>query len=156
MSMAETVKNFLSQAEIPYRLVHHDPTATSQETAQQSHIPGDRVAKAVVLDDGEALLIAVIPATHRVDPMALTELLDRRVHLVDEGDFELLFRDCRPGAVPAIGQAYGVTTVVDEGLVDEDEVYFEAGDHETLVRVDRASFQKLMAGVPRGQFSHHV
>ena len=156
MSIAETVKNFLSNNEVEYRLVRHGPTATSQQSAQSAHIPGDRLAKAVVLDDGEALLLAVIPATHRIDPVALSELLDRRVHLVAETDFEVLFRDCRAGAVPPIGQAYGVATVIDESLVAQPEVFFEAGDHETLVRVERSAFQRLMRGVPRGTFSHHV
>jgi Ala-tRNA(Pro) deacylase len=156
MSIAETVRSFLYRTDVPYRLVRHDRTATSQETAQAAHVSGDRVAKGVVLDDGEMLLLAVIPASHRLDPVALSDMLERRVHLVDEGDFETVFGDCRAGAVPPIGQAYGLATVVDETLVNADEVYFEGGDHETLVRVDRPAFQRIMTGVPRGSFSYHV
>jgi prolyl-tRNA editing enzyme YbaK/EbsC (Cys-tRNA(Pro) deacylase) len=31
--------------------------------------------------------------------------------------------------------------------MDKDDVYFEAGDHEELVHVDRTGFRKLLRGV---------
>ncbi len=36
------------------------------------------------------------------------------------------------------------------------EIWFEGGDHRTLVRVSGDGFRKLMAEARHAQFSHHA
>jgi len=152
----DTVTNFLERQRIDFEVVTHRPTATSLETVHAAHIPGEQLAKAVVFEDGERYLLAVIPATNRVDPWALADLLDRDVFIANEDDFRMVFRDCRPGAVPPIGQAYGMSTVVDDALIELPEVFFECGDHEHVIRVDRTAFAQLMQDAPHGAISYHL
>jgi len=154
--MPDTVSNFMHRHGVMFQVVHHRPTATSQETAQAAHVPGDRLAKAVVLEDGEEFVVAVIPATHRLDRWAIAEVLKRPCFLAEEVDFAIAFRDCRPGAVPALGEAYGLQTIVDAGLFDQPEIYFESGDHEGIVKVDAPAFERLMAHAERGVISRRV
>jgi Ala-tRNA(Pro) deacylase len=156
MSVPDTVANYLRASQIPFSMVTHRPTRSSMETAEASRISGDRVAKAVVLEDGERYLMAVIPASHRIDTDALAEILDCDVHLVPEADFGLLFRDCRGGAVPPVGQAYGIHTVVDDAIAAQPDVYLESGDHEHLIHVDHEGFVRLMRTADHGRFSHHT
>jgi len=154
--MPDTVSNFMHRHGVDFQIVRHVQTATSQESAQAAHIPGDQVAKAVVLEDGESFTIAVVPATHRIDRWAIAEILHRPFFLAEEVDFALTFRDCKRGAVPALGEAYGLQTIVDEILFDQSAVYFEAGDHEVLVRVDAAAFECLMANALRAKVSRRI
>lgn len=154
--MPDTVTNFMHRHGVDYQLVRHAPTATSQESAHAAHIPGDQVAKAVVLEDGESFTLAVVPATHRLDRFAITDILQKPVFLASEDEFSMTFRDCRKGAVPAVGEAYGLETIVDEALFGQSAVYFEAGDHEALVRVDAAGFSCLMANALRGVVSRRI
>ncbi len=154
--MPETVSNFLHRYGVDYQVVRHAPTATSQETAHAAHVPGDRLAKAVVLEDGEDFTVALVPATHRLDRWAIAEILQRPFFLAEEVDFAITFRDCRPGAVPALGEAYGLRTIVDEVLFDQPHVFFESGDHEEVVRVDAAAFARLMAHAKRAVISRRV
>ncbi|HEB89290.1 MAG TPA: YbaK/EbsC family protein, partial [Deltaproteobacteria bacterium] len=49
------------------------------------------------------------------------------------------------GAVPPLGAAYGLPTVLDSSLENRSEVFFEAGDHETLVRMEGDEFRGLLA-----------
>lgn len=156
MSIPDTVVKYLQARAIAFEIVTHSPTATSQETAESAHIPGDRVAKGVVLEDGEEYVLAVLPATHRIDTEALSDLLDRDLFLVGEEDVARVFRDCRVGAVPPLGAAYGLHTVVDEALTRQPDVYLEGGDHEHLIHIDHAAFLRLIAGSGRGSFSHHI
>jgi Ala-tRNA(Pro) deacylase len=156
MGIPSTVSEFLHAHEVDFTVVEHRMTVTSMETAEAAHVPGDAVAKAVVLEDGERYVLAVIPATHRLDAIALEGLLDREVRLVGEQDFAVLFRDCRRGAVPAVGHAYGVTTVVDVQLAARADVYLESGDHEHLIHVNRRGFARIMQGSERGAISYHV
>ena len=60
------------------------------------------------------------------------------------------------GAVPPTGPAYDLETLVDEELDKQPEVYFESGDHRTLVHVTGDGFQRLMSEAQHTLFSHHV
>ena len=48
------------------------------------------------------------------------------------------------GAIPAIGEAYGLETIVDDSLTVCPDVYIDAGDHEDFVHMKGVSFRKLM------------
>ena len=109
-----------------------------------------------MLEDGAEYLLAVIPATNRIDWVALGSMLRRPVYMVEESDLSLLLRDCRIGAIPPLGEAYGISTIVDSDLVDEDDLYLEGGDHEHLVHVDHRSFQRLIGRAKTGHFSYSV
>jgi Ala-tRNA(Pro) deacylase len=114
------------------------------------------MAKAVVLKDDKGYLVAVIPATYKLGTGELYDLLGRRLEMAGEGELPGLFGDCDLGAVPPVADAYGIETVCDEGLAKLDDVYFEGGDHTSLVRVSGEDFMKLMGDARRGVFSHHV
>ena len=64
----------------------------------------------------------------------------------------MLFDGCERGALPPVGMAWGIETVVDEELDAKDVVYMEAGDHERLLRMSGAQFQALMRGATHGHF----
>ena len=55
--------------------------------------------------------------------------------------------------MPAIGQAYNINTIYDEALDQLDDVYLEAGDHETLIHLNKAQFGKLMTDTKHSRFS---
>lgn len=152
----ETIGRYLEDRGIRYDVVRHFATANSQETAQAAHVPSDRLAKAVVLEDGEEFLLAVIPASHRLDPIALERVLARPVYLAEERDFAIVFRDCKRGAVPPFGELYGIPTIVDDALLDQPEVYFECGDHERVVHVDHDAFSGLMRSATHARISRHT
>ena len=73
--------------------------------------------------------------------------------MAKETEIDSLFPDCAHGAVPAVGQCYGLSLLVDDSLETEPQVYIEAGDHETLLRMTHAQFAQLMAGARHGRFS---
>jgi Ala-tRNA(Pro) deacylase len=154
MAIAITLKQFLADSGIDYEMLTHPRAVSSSKTAEVSHIPGARLAKAVVLKDGkDGYLLAVLPASHHIQLDALQGWLGRPVVLATEEEIEALFDDCDLGAVPPIGNAYGLDVVMDESLGGDDDVYFEGGDHATLIRVAGTSFDKLMGNAHQGQFS---
>ncbi len=54
-----------------------------------------------------------------------------------------LFGDCEPGAVPALGDAYGIQVIWDDDLKYTSDIYIEAGDHEHLIRIEPESLQEI-------------
>ena len=155
MAMAPQVEKLLALSGARYELVAHPRSRTSIQTADYADIPGDRLVKAVVLEDEQGKLMAVLPSTRSVHMGHLTTQLERRVRLADEDELPSIFPDCAPGAVPPLGPVYGLRMVVDTSLDALDEVYFEAGDHQHLVRMDAARFRELLGAAPRVDFGAH-
>jgi Ala-tRNA(Pro) deacylase len=109
-----------------------------------------------MLEDSEGYVMAVLPATHKVDLGAVHRQLNRTLGLATDRELTDLFKDCEPGAIPPLGRTYGVETILDESLDGLQDIYFEAGDHITLVHVTGRDFLRLMADAPRAKISHHV
>ena len=156
MSIATRLKWFLDSRGAHYELIPHAHTASMLEAARAAHVPVERVATSVLLEDERGYMMAVLPASHRIRIQELTEQLDRTLELATEPELEQLFRDCEVGAVPPLGAAYGLPTVVDDSLLNTPDVYFEAGDHEDLVHLSGVEFLSLLAGSRHGRFSRHA
>ena len=155
MSIAATVQTCLAQTGVHYDIIEHPRTSNSARTAQAAHVPGERIAKSVLLEDGDRYLMAVVPATHSVDIGALYRRFGREIGLATEAQVAELFADCEPGAVPPLGHIYGIETILDEAFVDAEDVYFEGGDHRALVHVNGSDFLKLMGDAPRARIGLH-
>jgi Ala-tRNA(Pro) deacylase len=153
MTIATSVMNTLTSANIVYEVVAHPKSFSSSETAAVAHVADDHIAKGVLLRDTTGYLLAVIPASQWVDFKRLQQDLGRELKLASEAEIERLFVDCDPGAVPPLGRVYGVETVMDEALTSLAHVYFESGDHERLIKVNGEQFKALMQGVRHGHFS---
>jgi Ala-tRNA(Pro) deacylase len=156
MTIAASVQDYLFREGVHYDLIAHESTQDSNHSAQAAHISGDRLAKCVMLEDDKGFLMAVLPASHKVDLGAVRRQLNRELGLVTDRELVDLFKDCEPGALPPLGLAYGIDTILDQRLVDAPDIYFEAGDHRALVHVSGSGFLKLMANAARGHISHHA
>jgi Ala-tRNA(Pro) deacylase len=156
MGIAITVRDYLEINGRPYELIHHDKAFTSMETAAAAHVPGDALAKSVLLGNDYGYLVAVIPSTHRVDLTALRARLGHDFGLASEAEAMTIFRDCERGSIPPFGQAYGLPVLVDERLLEPEDLYCEAGDHSELVHMFGGDFRALMADARYGRISRHV
>lgn len=157
MTIAATIATYLADKGVPYEIVSHRHSGDSLDTAVAAQVPGDKLAKAIVLKDEEGCLVAVLPALWKIKMSQIHKVAGRpHLQLVTEDQLGPLFEDCEVGAVPAIAQAYGLATVWDESLASADPVYFEGGDHVSLVRISGADFRKLMAGAGCGTLGEPV
>ncbi len=153
MSIAVTLARYLAEKSIAYDVVQHPHTVTALESAKASHIPVDRLAKAVVLKAEDGYMLAVLPASRHIQFADLRRQLAADVAMASEDQAEALFRDCEPGAVPALGAAYGLEVVVDDSLATEPEIYLEGGDHASLVHLSGTTFAKLLASARHAHFA---
>jgi Ala-tRNA(Pro) deacylase len=154
MYVSQTVAGYLDACDAEFDVLHHARTSCSAETARVAGIPEAALAKAVMLEGPDQLLLAVVPASSRVDCGQLAKVLrDRKPQLAPESELPYVFRDCAQGAVPATGHAFGLPTIVDDALLASADVYFEAGDHEHLIHMKGAEFARIMIGQPHGRIS---
>lgn len=153
MTIAKRLQKFMEEHDVEYDVVMHRPTPSSSKTAQVSHVSGHRIAKGVVLKDEDGYTLAVLPATRHVRLNALQEWLHRNFALASEEEIGEIFADCDLGAIPAMGDAYGLPTLVDETIEDAPEIYVEAGDHKCLLHMKGNTFRRLVEGANHGHFS---
>jgi Ala-tRNA(Pro) deacylase len=156
MGIALTLQEYLNDHRISYDVITHEQTNSSTRTAQASHVPGDRVAKGVILTKEGGFLMAVLPASCKVRLDAIERMLLCPVNLATEDEISSIFTDCEVGAIPPIGAAYALDCVVDESLEQQADLYLEGGDHRSLIHVSHAQFHDLMKDVPHGHIGERA
>jgi Ala-tRNA(Pro) deacylase len=152
MAIAPTLQRYLDQ-HVAYEVIPHEPTMSSMRTAEACHISGKRLAKAVVLRRNGGYMLAVIPASHHVRLADLSDQLGEEVDLAAEREIDQLFRDCARGAIPPIGDCYGLEMIVDDTIDNAPDIYFEGGDHATLIHLTHAHFARLTRDARHGRFT---
>jgi Ala-tRNA(Pro) deacylase len=155
MTVAPTLEKYLTSKNIKYDVIMHDPTMSSSRTAETCRIPGDRIAKAVVLRDENGFVLAILPASHHIRLSDLKRRLGFDVALATEQEIQQLFEDCAQGAVPPAGECYGLDVIVDDSIEAQPEIYLEGGDHATLIHLTHAQFATCTEQAWRGRFNVH-
>lgn len=156
MSIARRVRTYLEQEGVAYEHSEHPPAFTAQEVAAAEHVPGKELAKTVMLTDGEAFLMAVLPATRRIELDELREVAGiPDLRLADEDEFAGLFPDVETGAMAPFGNLYDVPVFVDQALREDESITFSAGTHTDTIRMAYADFERLVGPVV-AEFSEPV
>jgi len=101
-------------------------------------------------------MLAVLPTSHHLRLSDLRDQLGDNVEMAEEPEIDALFPDCAHGAVPPLGHCYALPLIVDDSIEAQPEIYMEAGDHETLLRISHAQFARLMENARHGRFSEKL
>jgi len=99
VTIAASVQDCLAREGVHYDLIAHQRTRDSNHSAQAAHISGDQLAKCVMLEDDKGYLMAVVPASHKVDLRCHASSAQSRARLATDRELVELFKDCEPGAL---------------------------------------------------------
>jgi Ala-tRNA(Pro) deacylase len=138
--------DFLRSRGVWFETLLHRPASSSTKLAGSIHEPGRRVAKTVLIKAGEQFVLAVLPATSRIDLARLGAAVgapEAQVRLATAQELLELFPDCEPGVVPPFGQLYGLKTVVDSALAEMPEIVVCANTRHEGMRIRFHDFQTL-------------
>jgi Ala-tRNA(Pro) deacylase len=141
MPILAKLQEFLDANRVRYAVMSHEPAFTAQQVAAAQHVPGKELAKVVMVRAGDRFLMAVLPATAKLDVHKMPE---RGARLATEHEFQSLFPHCEPGAMPPFGNLYGIPVFVDARLAADQEIVFQAGSHTQTVRMRYADFARLV------------
>ncbi|EKF73818.1 hypothetical protein A11A3_11433 [Alcanivorax hongdengensis A-11-3] len=141
---ARALADFLDNNDVYYHCYNHPPAMTAAEVAQASHIPGEYMAKAVIVNvDGE-MVMAVLPAHIYLDPERMAQSLQAQtVTLATEEQFADRFPLCELGGEPPFGNLYGMKVYVDDTLIKHDWLAFNAGTHTEVIKMGMGDFLRL-------------
>jgi HD-like signal output (HDOD) protein/prolyl-tRNA editing enzyme YbaK/EbsC (Cys-tRNA(Pro) deacylase) len=153
MGIPASIRNFLDSEGVAYETLPHRRTSTLTQAADICEIPVSQIARAVILVDGQGLLMAVLPANHVLDFDALCKLLHRELELVPGNQLSAIFDDCEPRSYPPLAPAYDLDVIVDSSLDSLDVITFEPGVHTTLIQMSKNDYHKLLGDTVSGCFS---
>jgi Ala-tRNA(Pro) deacylase len=142
---AKKLKEYLDRHHIKYTSIKHSPAYTAQEIAARSHISGKDMAKTVMVKINNEMAMAVLPASFKIDFEALMNVTgSAMVDLASEEEFKFIFPDCEIGAMPPFGNLYDLDVYVSEKLAEDNEIWFNAGTHNELIRMHYDDFERLV------------
>lgn len=134
----DAVTAYLEGQGVEYELVEHEERFTAAEEAQASGVELDDAAKDLILRDGDGYLLAVIPASRRLDLGKARDLFETgaSLRLATEEEIRRDFELFEVGAVPPFGPLHGIPQAVDRKLLEHERVLCSAGDHGHGVLVE--------------------
>ncbi|MGD0221579.1 MAG: YbaK/EbsC family protein [Terriglobia bacterium] len=144
MAIPQRIRDYLDSQNVPYETLHHSQAFTAQEVAHSLHVSGKKCVKAVVAEGDNKTVMVVIPASHRLNFQELKSALKaNQLEMLVERELVGLFPDCDLGAVPPIGNLYGIDVWVDRAVASTEKILFCAGTHEDCIRMRYSDFAKL-------------
>jgi len=87
----------------------------------------------------------VVPSDHKVNfEKAKVALNVSDLKLATEDEFRRIFPDCETGAMPPFGNLYGVPVYVDEKFKANEEISFNGGTHNDVVKMKMSDYVRLV------------
>lgn len=139
------LKEYLESNNIKYDTLAHGQAFTSQEIAEAAHISGRELAKTIMIKINGKMAMAVLPASCNIDLGLLRNAAGaEEIELAREEEFQDLFPECEPGAMPPFGNLYGMEVFVDDKLTEDENISFNAGSHTELIKLSYEDFDHLV------------
>jgi Ala-tRNA(Pro) deacylase len=153
MAIALSLHEYLHDHGVHYETLLHERTQSAAQAAHSCSLSETSVAKGVLLRNENGYLLAVVPASSRVEIEALSAMLNQPIALASELEASAIFGDCEIGCVPALAEPYDLMAIVDDGVDAQEDIYFEGGDHRTLVHMRGDDYRRLMSGASHAHIS---
>lgn len=153
-----SVVEYLHSRHVRFETLLHRPASAATKLAQSVHVPGRGVAKTVLVKAGEKYVLAVLPATSRIDLDRLGQVLgmpSSSICLAARNDIGRFFADCEPGVIPPFGRLYGLTTLVDTSLSGSAEIVVPANQRHLGLRIRYRDYEAVESP-HRARFAHPI
>ncbi len=138
-----SLEELLQDKGITYEKHAHRATYTSQSLAAEEHVSGYDVAKPVIVKGDGGFTMCVLPACAHLDLIRVGELLHQDVRLATEKEMGDLFPECELGAEPPVGPLFGIPTIADESLLEDEFLTMQSGRHTEALRIRCQDWQDL-------------
>jgi Ala-tRNA(Pro) deacylase len=147
---------YLDQSNAEYAISEHKPAYSAQVMAAEEHEHGRYVAKPVIVKSEGNYIMCVLAAPHKVVYDKLRDYLGTQdVMLAEEQEIRSLFPDCEEGAQPPFGSLYGIRTIMDKALENDDHIIFQAGTHDRAIHMSMEDYLSL-AKPEIADFAYHA
>ena len=143
MPIPKKTKQYLDKKMAKYEELSHKTVYTAYDMAQTLRKELKMIAKSLLIATDKAYIIAVVPASMRLDLGKLKSALKaKKVSIPDEKIMVKVFK-VKPGAMTAFGGLHQVEVWVDKSLLKTKDVILSAGSFTDSVRMKAKDFIEL-------------
>lgn len=139
-SVFEQIESLLNQHGIAFQVLRHEPVYTSEEAARIRGTPLASGAKALICKGEDRFVMFVVPADRKLDSHAVRRAKGWRKLRFATREEVLELTGLAPGSIPPFGSLFGLPTLCDKRLGDNDVINFNAGDHSISVSMRYADY----------------
>ena len=139
--MFEQLVALLTEAKAKFRVIEHEAEGRSETISVIRGNRPDQAAKAMVLDvrgggGGRRNVLAILPGNRKLDFAAVAKLFEARKCGFASPESAEALTGCAMGAVPPFAMSPDLALVVDEHLLANDTLYFNAGRLDRSMELD--------------------
>jgi Ala-tRNA(Pro) deacylase len=143
----DRIAQYLDSNNVEYQAIRHQPAASAEEYHQVLGTRFEQQAKSIFLrvrrPGAKSFAVLAIQAQKRADLPRAAELLGaREAKLATREQLEQQ-TGCSFGELAPFGGLYGVPVLIDADLLTQDEIYFNAGDLSTSLRMSPNALRDL-------------
>ena len=147
MAIPKKLLAHLDKAKIKYKIVRHKTVYTAYDAAQTLGAKLGEIAKTLVIKADKIYLLAVLPASHKLDLGKLKKIIKaKKIEITKEGVMKKIFK-IKPGAITPFGQIYKVPVYIDKGMLRAKQIIAGAGTFEESVVMTAKNFLKATGGI---------
>ena len=131
----------LDEAKAKFRVIEHEAEGRSEKISVIRGNRPEQAAKAMVLDvrgggGGRRSVLAILPGNRKLDFNAVARLFEARKCGFASPESAEALTGCAMGAVPPFSLNPELSVVVDEDLLANDTLYFNAGRLDRSMELD--------------------
>lgn len=151
-SVFERIEELLSARNVAYKVMRHEPVYTSQEAARVRGTPLASGAKALICKGESDFVMVVLPADRKLASGEVRRAKGwRKLRFASEEEV-LELTGLRPGSIPPFGSLFGLPTLCDRRLAENQLINFNAGDHSISISMAYADYVRV-EGPEMGDFA---
>jgi len=147
----ETIRSYLDDATLSYRLVEHEPVHTSEEARNVLGHEPEEGTKSLALDADGTIVVATVPEPRTVPiPAVAASVGADAAQLCDPSVVESRL-GTELGGVSPFGYGNDVQTLIDPVLFEVPKVYFNPGRNDVTAVVSGEAIQSIAADWSMGR-----
>ncbi len=147
MGIPKKLLSHLDKTKIGYKIVRHKTVYTAYDAARTLGAKLGEIAKTLLIKADKNYLLAVLPASHKLDFGKLKKLVKaKKIEIAKENLMKKIFK-IKPGALSPFGQIYKVPVYIDKGILKAKKIIAGAGTFEESVAMTAKNFLKATGGI---------
>lgn len=143
----EKIKDYFDKNKIVYEEINHEPAGSAEEYHNTLGTRYEQQAKALFVrykkTGQKGFIVVALPAQKQADLEKIRALTrSKEVRLATEEQLKEV-TGCNFGELPPLGKLFGLQLFMDEDLLKEEKIYFNAGDLTYSIAVSPRLIQDL-------------
>jgi len=148
----DKIIEILEKNEVRYNLLEHDPVFTSEDAARIRRSELKQGAKAIIFMADDSPLLIVIPGNRHVDAKKFKKTYHIRDLRLLKPEEVTSLTGLEIGAIPPFGNVMNIATYMDEELLENSEIAFNAGSHTKSIKMNPEDYVRICQPII-GRFS---